>query len=226
MRRIVLILAAILGTGLFCGNASARHLWLPTVDNPFCAITTYLLPELREQAMSTIDENGQPVITPKARAYFDALPGRAHERIEQAVSQQLKLDAAAQQTEQLLETVWGVGEILGRTILLETGPVGRFPQVGDYSSYCRAVTSQCWSNGRQKGENNAKCGNRYLAWAYVEAANYAARYYGSAQRFVERKTAQVNRALAIKALANKLCRASYWVMKEQVKFEPTRLFGS
>ncbi|MCI0721729.1 MAG: IS110 family transposase, partial [Acidobacteria bacterium] len=85
---------------------------------------------------------------------------------------------------------------------------------------------QCWSNGRQKGENNAKCGNRYLAWAFVEAANYAAHSYRQAQVFVERKTAQVNRALAIKALANKLCRASYWVMKEQVKFEPARLFGS
>ena len=86
--------------------------------------------------------------------------------------------------------------------------------------------SQCWSNGRLKGENNAKCGNRYLAWAFVEAANYAAHSYQQAQAFVARKTAQTNRALAVKALANKLCRASYWVMKEQVKFEPARLFGS
>ena len=65
-----------------------------------------------------------------------------------------------------------------------------------------------------------------LETAFVEAANYAALSYRQAQVFVERKTAQVNRALAIKALANKLCRASYWVMKEQVKFEPARLFGS
>ena len=148
------------------------------------------------------------------------------ERIEQEVGKQLRLEAAAHKTEQLLETVWGVGPVLGRTILLETGPVGRFAQVGDYSSYGRAVSSQAWSNGRQKGEHNAKCGNRYLAWAFVEAANYAARYYGPARSFVERKTAQTNRALGIKALANKLCRASYWVMKQQVKFEPTRLFGS
>jgi transposase len=148
------------------------------------------------------------------------------DRIEQEVGKQLKLDRAAHKTLQLLETVWGVGKVLGRAILLETGPVDRFATVGDYSSYCRAVASQCWSNGRQKGENNAKCGNRYLAWAFVEAANYAALSYRQAQVFVERKTAQVNRALAIKALANKLCRASYWVMKEQVKFEPARLFGS
>jgi transposase len=180
----------------------------------------------------TREQIGQRLVQPQVALSADCslqvagMLDQQIERIEQAVGKQLKLDAAAHKTLQLLGTVWGVGEILSRTILLETGPVGRFAQVGDYSSYCRAVTSQCWSNGRQKGENNAKCGNRYLAWAYVEAANYAARYYGPAQRFVERKTAQVNRALAIKALANKLCRASYWVMKEQVKFEPTRLFGS
>jgi transposase len=148
------------------------------------------------------------------------------DRIEQEVHKQLKLDRAAHKTLQLLQTVWGVGPVLGRAILLETGPVNRFPTVGDYSSYCRAVASQCWSNGRLKGENNAKCGNRYLAWAFVEAANYAAHSYQQAQAFVARKTAQTNRALAVKALANKLCRASYWVMKEQVKFEPARLFGS
>jgi len=83
MRRIVLILAAILSIGLFCGNASARQLWLPTIDNPFCAITTYLLPELPEQAMSTIDENGQPIIVVSAMTMAESMPyGRflmAHE---------------------------------------------------------------------------------------------------------------------------------------------------
>ena len=67
MRRQVLRAAAILGLGLICGGgATARQLWLPTVDNPFCAITTYLLPELPEQAMSTIDADGQPVIVVSA----------------------------------------------------------------------------------------------------------------------------------------------------------------
>ena len=65
MRLKVLITAAILGLGLFCGNASARQLWLPTIDNPYCAITTYLLPEISEQALSTTD-NGQPIIVVSA----------------------------------------------------------------------------------------------------------------------------------------------------------------
>jgi len=66
MRLPVFATAAILGLGLFCGSSSARQLWLPTIDNPFCAITTYLLPEIPEQAMSTMDRNGHPIIVVSA----------------------------------------------------------------------------------------------------------------------------------------------------------------
>jgi len=185
--------------------------------------------ELKQLSLEEVGERlSQPQVALSADCSLQVagMLDKQIDRIEQEVQTQLKLDRAAHQTLQLLETVWGVGQILGRTILLESGPMSRFATVGDYSSYCRAVSSQSWSNGRLKGEHNAKCGNRYLGWAFVEAANYAARSYRQAQAFVQRKTAQVNRALAIKALANKLCRASYWVMKEQVKFEPARLFGS
>lgn len=125
----------------------------------------------------------------------------------------------------LLKTVWGVGPILGLTIMYETGEISRFPEVGDYSSYARCVGSARISNGKKKGENNTKNGNRYLAWAYVEAANFAARSYPRAQRFLQRKLAKGNRALAVKALGHKLARASYYVMRDQVEFDPARLFG-
>jgi hypothetical protein len=73
MRLSVVITAAILGLGLFCGNATARQLWLPTVDNPYCAITTYLLPDLPEQALSTTD-NGQPIIVLSAMTMAESAP--------------------------------------------------------------------------------------------------------------------------------------------------------
>jgi transposase len=38
-----------------------------------------------------------------------------------------------------LLTVSGIGEILGLTIMLETGEIGRFANVGNYASYCRCV---------------------------------------------------------------------------------------
>lgn len=55
----------------------------------------------------------------------------------------------------------GVGPILGTTILLETGEINRFKQVGHYASYCRCVKSEKTSNGKKKGEGNAKSGNKY-----------------------------------------------------------------
>lgn len=126
---------------------------------------------------------------------------------------------------ELLKTVWGVGTILGLTIMYETGEISRFAQVGDYCSYARCVGSVRKSNGKKKGENNRKNGNRYLAWAFVEAANFANRFYPQAQRFVQRKKAKGNHALAVKALGHKLARASYYVMRDQVEFDPEKLFG-
>ena len=143
-------------------------------------------------------------------------------KLEQAVQQAVEPDPSYQR----LQTVWGVGPVLGRSILLETGPIGRFAQPGDYLSYCRMVESGKWSNSKKKGENNRKCGNRYLCWAFMEAAHFACRYYPPAQAFVDRKTMRRHRVLGLKALASKLCRASYFVLRDQVEFDPKRLFGS
>ena len=101
-----------------------------------------------------------------------------------------------------LLTTPGIGNILGLTIMLEVGNIGRFPKAGNYSSYSRCVESKKTSNGKKKGENNKKNGNRYLAWAYVEAANHAIRCCPKAQKFFQRKMAKSKRILATKALAN------------------------
>ena len=108
--------------------------------------------------------------------------------------------------------------------MLEVGDIGRFSKVSDYSSYCRSVKSEKISNKKKKGEGNRKNGNRYLAWAYVEAAHFAIRASAKAQRFYQQKMAQRNGAVATKALANKLSRASYYVMRDQVPFDEDMLF--
>jgi transposase len=77
---------------------------------------------------------------------------------------------------------------------------------------------------RKKVQNNRKNGNRYLAWAYVEAANHAARVCQKAQRFFQRKMAKCNRTLAAKALANKLSKATYYIMRDQVAYDANMLF--
>ena len=126
---------------------------------------------------------------------------------------------------QSLLTLPGVGKVLGLTIMLEVGDINRFPTVGNYSSYCRCVKTERLSNGKSKGKGNKKNGNKYLAWAYVEAAHFAQRTYPEVQRFYQRKSSRTNRIVATKALCNKLARASYWMMKRQEPYDAGRLFG-
>jgi transposase len=118
-----------------------------------------------------------------------------------------------------------VGPILALTIMLETGDITRFPHVGDYASYCRLVKTERLSNGKRKGEGNRKCGNKYLSWAYSEAAHFAVRYEPLAKRFYERKQAKTNGIVAIRATAHKLARAAYYMLREQKPFEASRLFA-
>ena len=92
--------------------------------------------------------------------------------IEKAVLGQMQLAPAFVG----LKGVPGIGDILGLTIVLETGEIARFASAGHYASYCRAVKSLHTSNGKKKGEGNRKNGNKYLGWAYVEAANFAVRF--------------------------------------------------
>src|SRR5579871_5993727 len=99
-----------------------------------------------------------------------------------------------------LNTLPGVGRILGMTITLEVGEIGRFKTAGHFASYCRAVAAQRLSNEKSKGPNNRKCGNKYLSWAFVEAANFAKRYDERSRRWFDRKAAKTNTVLATKAL--------------------------
>ena len=125
-----------------------------------------------------------------------------------------------------LVTIQGVGKILGLTIMLETGPINRFDKAGNYVSYCRKVSSKWISNDKGKGKGNKKNGNKYLAWAFSEAAELARRYYPEARAYYNRKMKQTNVAIAHAALAHKLARAAFYIMRDQVPFMPEKLFAS
>lgn len=124
-----------------------------------------------------------------------------------------------------LKTISGIGDVLGMTIALETGPIERFASPGDYASYCRMVESQRISNGKRKGHGNARCGNRYLCWAFVEAANFAIRFNPLVASWYDRKRARKHRIVAVKAVAHKLARAAYHVMHDHTPFDARRAFG-
>ncbi|CAG4884329.1 protein of unknown function [Georgfuchsia toluolica] len=64
-----------------------------------------------------------------------------------------------------------------------------------------------------------------VAWAFVEAAHFALRFCPEAKRFYERKKAKTNSIIAIKALAHKLARACYHMLKENKPFNVHRCFA-
>jgi len=136
------------------------------------------------------------------------------QRLEKTIQNKVKLNKAFQQ----LMTVPGIGLILAMTIMLEVGDIGRFAQVGNFASYSRCVSSQRLSDGKSKGHGNRKNGNRYLSWAFTEAAHLSRRYNEHFRSYYNRKVAQANTSLATKALSNKLARLCYYIMRDQVPF--------
>jgi transposase len=123
-----------------------------------------------------------------------------------------------------LLTIPGIGRILGMTITMEVGDISRFKTDGDFASYCRLVDAKRISNDKRKADNNQKCGNKYLAWAFVEAANFARRYDEHCRKWYDRKAARTSKVIATKALGCKLAKAAWHVMARRCNYEPQRMF--
>jgi transposase len=155
-----------------------------------------------------------------SKASIDMLT-RQIETIESHVEKRCKMEPSYTG----LLSLPGVGKILGLTIMLETGPITRFPEVGNYISYCRKAESIWKSSEKIKGRGNTKNGNRYLAWAFSEAAEHARRFDAASRNFYNRKLKERNSPVAHNALANKLARAAYYIMRDQVPYEEAKLFG-
>jgi len=177
---------------------------------------------LKEDRVSPLLEGNEDLALAgkTSKETIDHLTRQIH-KIEGAILHRLKL----KESYRYLLTLPGVGKILALTIMLETGPIARFAQVGDYASYCRKVPSRWTSNEKTKGRGNKKNGNKYLAWAFSEAAEFARRYDAQARAYYTRKMRKTNFMVAHSALAHKLARAAYYLMKDQVPFMPEKLFS-
>ena len=141
--------------------------------------------------------------------------------IEASLKQQLKLRDEFIN----LTSIDGIGLILALTIMLETGSISRFEKVGNYASYCRCVNGARYSNGKKKSNTNTKNGNKYLAWAFIEAANFAIRYNDTIKRYYQRKLAKTHAVVAKKAVAHKLARACFYVLRDKAEFDVNKAFG-
>ena len=189
-------------------------------------------PKLSAQDLKTLKED-------RAQAYLQEFPevllaGSANKACIDALTQQMaRIEAGVEQKLKRqepytkLQTLPGVARILAGTILLETGPIHRFATVGDYASYCRKVDSQWTRNEKVKGHGNKKNGNRYLAWAFSEAAEKARIHHRASREFYQRKLRQKKSvSLAHNALAHKLARAAFYILRDHVPFQQEKMFGS
>ena len=142
------------------------------------------------------------------------------QRVEKHVGRRLR----KRKDYDLVQTIGGVGKVLAATIVLETGGIQRFKGPGKYASYGRLVDARRHSNGKLKAYNNRKAGNRYLSWAFHEAAHHACIQQSAVRRFYQRKCAKTNRLVAIRAVAHKLARATYFMLRDEVPYDSERLF--
>ena len=179
--------------------------------------------ELTKQALTTLLPDETQVLAVTSRlVVLDCLKHQI-KTLERTVQKHLHHTPSYEQ----LRTVQGIGTILAQTITLETGVISRFPTVGNYASSCRCVDSTKLSNGKRTGTGNGKNGHPYLAWASREAAQFAMRCQPEARRFYQRKLAKSrhNTIVARKAVAHKLSRACYYIMRDLVPYEATKAFG-
>jgi transposase len=189
--------------------------------NTGSSISANRVKALDAQEVDELLPNGDLALAVKANLSVMSSADQQIEILEKTVQHRVKLRPQFR----FLKTVPGIGPILALTVMLETGEISRFASVGNYASYCRCVGSKKISNGKRKGSGNTKNGNKYLAWAFVEAANFAIRFSPRIKSFYQRKKSKSNAIVAIKAVAHKLCRACYYIMKDQVSFDITKAFA-
>ena len=132
---------------------------------------------------------------------------------------------------QLLETLPGVGVILSATVALEIGEIGRFLSAERLAWYSGTVPRVHASGDRVRYGRTRPDVNRYLKWAFAEAANSTA---VNCRRFPERHVSQLYARLrvrkghnkAVGAVARHLAEAAFHVLsKQQVYRDPTAKGG-
>ena len=118
----------------------------------------------------------------------------------------------------LLDSVPGVGKILGLVLLYEIHDISRFPSVQDFASYCRLVKSKKESAGKVYGSSGNKIGNAHLKWAFSEAGVGFLRNNPQGQAYLARLEKKHGKAKALTALAHKLARAPFHTLPRQQGF--------
>src|SRR5262249_18074966 len=125
-----------------------------------------------------------------------------------------------------LRSVPGIGPVLALVLLYEIHAIRRFPEVGQFLSYARLVRCTHESAGKKQGTGGNKIGNAHLKWAFSEATCLLLRESESAKRWLARREKKHGKARALGALAARLGRAVYHLLRKQEVFDSERFFAS
>ena len=125
---------------------------------------------------------------------------------------------------ELLQTMPGVGFILAIVILLEDGEVSRFPAASRLASYSGTTPRVHASGDRVRYGRLRPDVNRYLKWAFLEAANVIGIHhrrfsFRHVNRLYLRIRQRKGHQKAVGAVARHLAEATYWIL---TKGEPYR----
>jgi len=127
---------------------------------------------------------------------------------------------------ELLKTVSGIGRILALTILYEIGDIKRFETVQNFASYSRLVKCKAESAGKTYGTQGNKIGNAHLKWAFSEAAVLYLRGNDKARNYINKLQKRMSKAKALSALAHKLGRCVFFMLKNKTVFDEEKFLKS
>jgi transposase len=169
-------------------------------------------------------------LPPETRLYAELLLEKLHvvtkqlDQMEDYIQQRCRQDSAYA----ALLAIPGFGPIITMTVLCEIGDIGRFPNARCFSSYCRLVPAARDSGGKAGTGKGGKQGNRYLKWAFMEAAVQAVRSQPRIRSFRDRKWGHprtpVRKLIATSIVAHKLGLAVYRMLQDGELFDMKRLF--
>jgi transposase len=122
----------------------------------------------------------------------------------------------------VLQSTPGVGKVLSLTILLEIDTIARFDTRQQFCSYARLCGAIQSSDNKRCGRGNKKAGNAWLKWAFSEAAVLSAQKDERIGALLNRLAARMGKAKAYSALAHKLGRAFYHMLRTREVFNVHR----
>lgn len=178
------------------------------------------LDRLRQpDAMQLLEDRGIPAVwrrsIQEALEVIDVLDGRIA-----PLEQELRPLARADARVELLDTIPGVGDLLGLTLASEIGDISRFASARKLIGYAGLSPKINQSGDRSRTGSLSKAGSRTLRWAAVEAAQHAWRETNPWHRLYSDLANRHGKNPAKAAVARKILIAAWHVLSRQQPFKP------